>query len=68
LLKTIPTEEVETPTLPVDVFLQEAENLAKWAEIDKEELTKVGIAQENLNDLTVRAGALREAQSLWFTL
>lgn len=67
-LKTIPIEEVQTPVLPIDVFLQEAENLAKWAETDKVELAKLGIAQKDLNDLTVRAGALHEAQSLWFTL
>jgi hypothetical protein len=66
VLKAIPIEEILTPTLPVDVFLQEAENLFHWSDDDKAELTGVGVSEDDINDLPVRAGALREAQSLWF--
>ena len=66
VLKAIPTEEILTPTLPIDVFLQEAENLFHWCNADSEAFAKVGLSQNDLNDLPVRAGALREAQSLWF--
>ncbi|QGY46585.1 hypothetical protein GM418_23865 [Maribellus comscasis] len=66
VLKAIPNEQVQTPTLPVDVFLQEAENLYHWCLADKEKLVITGISEEQINDLPVRAGALREAQSLWF--
>ena len=65
-LKAIPIDEVQAPTLPVDVFLQEGENLFHWSIADLSELSKVGLTQVRLNDLPVRAGALREAQSLWF--
>ena len=66
VLKAIPIDGVQAPTLPVDVFLQEAENLFHWCSADNEAFAAVGLSQNNLNDLPVRAGALREAQSLWF--
>jgi hypothetical protein len=65
-IKAIPNDEVQTPALPVDVFLQEAENLHHWSSEDAAQLTVVGITQEMIDDLPVRAGALREAQSIWF--
>lgn len=61
----IPNEEVLEPTLPVDVFLQEAENLHHWSMDDAEALNVVGITMVMINDLPVRAGACREAQSIW---
>lgn len=66
VLQAIPNDDVLTPTIPVDVFLQEAENLYHWCLTDKAELTTVGVSEAQINDLPVRAGALREAQSLWF--
>jgi len=65
-IKAIPNENVLNPTLPVDVFLQEAENLHKWSNDDAVVLATVGITQEMIDDLPVRAGACREAQSNWF--
>ncbi len=35
VLEVLPQEEVKSPTIPVDVFMQEAENLFVWAEEDK---------------------------------
>ena len=61
----IPDEKVQTPTVPVDVFLQEAENLHHWSLDDFNALKVVGITLEMINDLPVRAGACREAQSVW---
>ncbi len=66
VIQSIPDEEAKTPSIPVDVFLQEAENLYKWSLDEAEALAAVGITQEMLDDLPVRAGACREAQSLWF--
>ncbi len=66
VLKAIPNEEVQTPSLPVDVFLQEAENLYQWSMVDQNELAVIGIAVKDLKDLQVRTGALREAQSVWY--
>ncbi|TRX56173.1 hypothetical protein FNH22_16155 [Fulvivirga sp. M361] len=66
LLEALPSEEVRVPDLPVDVYLQEAENLSVIASEDKEALTAVGLDWETYGeDLPVRAGALRHAQSQW---
>jgi hypothetical protein len=65
VIQSIPDEEVQTPTIPVDVFLQEAENLHHWSLDDFDALKVVGISKEMINDLPVRAGACREAQSVW---
>jgi O-succinylbenzoate synthase len=62
----IPDEETLEPAMPVDTYLQEGENLAKWSQMDAEKLATIGITPAMLNDLPVRAGALREAQSIWF--
>jgi len=65
-IQAIPDEQVQTLTVPVDVFLQEAENLHHWSSDDAAAIAVAGITQEMIDDLQVRAGALREAQSLWF--
>ncbi|MFB6317298.1 hypothetical protein [Saccharicrinis sp. FJH54] len=65
-IKAIPNDLVQIPSLPVDVFLQETENLYHWSLRDAEKLIGVGITQDMIDDLPVRAGALRQAQSLWF--
>jgi len=66
VIKAIPNDQIQVPSIPVDVFLQEAENLYHWSNDDAAALKGVGITQEMIDDLPVRAGALREAQSLWF--
>ena len=65
VIQSIPVEEVQTPAIPVDVFLQEAENLHHWSLDDFDALKVVGISMVKINDLPVRAGACREAQSIW---
>lgn len=65
VIKAIPNDEIQTPSMPVDAYLQEAENLKHWSTQDAAKLAVVGITQEMIDDLSVRAGALREAQSLW---
>lgn len=65
-ISAIPDKEVSEPGIPVDVFLQEAENLHKWSLMDAVALSAVGITPEMINNLSVGAGALREAQSVWF--
>ncbi|HZJ35832.1 MAG TPA: hypothetical protein VFD29_04330 [Gillisia sp.] len=64
-IMAIPVEEVQEPTLPVDVFLQEAENLHHWGMDDADALKVVGITMAMIKDLPVRAGACRESQSIW---
>lgn len=65
-IRAIPDDKTLEPAMPVDTYLQEGENLAKWSQMDAEPLSGIGITAEVLNDLPVRAGALREAQSMWF--
>ena len=65
-LEAIPAGEVKEPSIPVDAFVQEAENLKQWATADAEALAVAGITSEMIQELGTRAGALREAQSLWF--
>jgi len=64
-IKAIPDGEINEPSMPVDVFLQEAEDLYHWSLDDAEQLAVVGITAEMISDLPVRAGACREAQSIW---
>ena len=51
--------------MPVDVFVQEAENLYHWCPDDQAALTHAGLNWNLVAALPVRAGACREAQSLW---
>jgi len=62
----IPADDVKSPIIPVDVYLQEAENLYHWSQDDEAILTGAGLDWAMVGQLPVRAGALREAQSLWF--
>jgi hypothetical protein len=65
-INAIPNDQVQIPAMPVDIFLQEAEDTFHWSTTDAAKLATVGITQEMIDDIPVRAGALREAQSLWF--
>lgn len=64
-IQAIKPENVVTPNMPVDVFVQEAENLYHWCIDDQTALTGAGLDGNLINLLPVRAGACREAQSLW---
>jgi len=64
-IQSIPQEQVNEPTIPIDVYVQEAEDLYHWATDDLAKLNTIGITAEQLAELPVRAGACREAQSLW---
>jgi hypothetical protein len=67
-INAIPNDQIQVPAMPVDIFLQEAEDTYHWSITDAAQLATVGITQEMIDDIPVRAGALREAQSIWFTL
>ncbi len=66
VIKAIADEETKSPTMPVDVYLQEAENLYHWCQDDEAQLTGAGLAWNLVQEIPIRAGALREGQSLWF--
>lgn len=64
-LMSIPKEEIEIPATPVSVYLQEAEDLVTWATDDKDKLIAKGLDWSIIEEIPVRAGALRIAQSGW---
>jgi hypothetical protein len=64
-IMAIPDELVKEPGIPVDAALQEAENLHHWSMDDADELKVVGTTMKMIKDVPVRAGAGREAQSIW---
>ena len=65
VLRNMKPSDVLTPNIPIDVFVQEAENLYHWCLDDQDALTKVGLDWNLVTTLPVCAGACREAQSLW---
>lgn len=67
LLSLIPKDQVFAPTIPTDVLVQEANNLAYWAKQDRAALASVNFDTTLIDDLPVRAGACREAESIWLT-
>ncbi len=64
-IQAITPEKTIIPTMPVDVFVQEAEDLFQWCQDDQEALTRAGLDWMNVENLPIRAGACRESQSRW---
>jgi len=64
-IQAITPEKTVAPTMPVDAFVQEAENLYHWCIDDQATLVAAGLSPDFITSLLVRAGACREAQSLW---
>ncbi len=66
-ITAIADDQVKTPSsIPVDAYVQEAENLYDWCQDDQEALTAKGLNWELVDDIPLRAGALSRAESLWF--
>ncbi len=63
--KLLKEESIKTPYMPVGVYLQEAEDLRRWALKDKNQLVSAGLSETIFDDINVAAGAVREAQSIW---
>lgn len=53
------------PGMPVENYVQEAEDQVEWALVDLDELTAMGMSREMFDSILIRSGALREAQSKW---
>lgn len=64
-IQTITDDMVKQPNLPVSEAVQEAENLMAWCQQDKAILIKAGLDWAQVDDLPLRAGACRYAQSIW---
>ncbi|MCP5103265.1 MAG: hypothetical protein GY950_07800 [bacterium] len=66
VINAVPDDLVKTShNIPVDTYVQEAENLHKWCRKDQEALTAKGLDWNLVTDIPLRSGALREAESLW---
>ena len=66
MIRSIPDERVLLPgSMPVRIYIQEAEDMYKWCQPDREKLTNNGLDWSIVEDIPARAGALREAQSRW---
>ncbi|TLX73736.1 hypothetical protein E9993_14860 [Labilibacter sediminis] len=63
--KSISSENIKIPYMPVGIYAQEAEDLYYWSTKDKDQLLAVGLSETVYSELPVCAGALREAQSIW---
>jgi hypothetical protein len=58
---------VSQTNIPQEFYIQEAENLYKWCQADKDTLIKANLDWKIVEDLPIRAGALHEAVSNWVT-
>ena len=56
--------DVKQPNMPVSEAVQEAENLFAWCQDDKAALTRAGLDWALVEELPMRAGACRYAQSI----
>jgi hypothetical protein len=64
-IQTIPDADEKKPNMPVGEAVQEAENIFAWCKDDHALLTKAGLDWALVEDLPLRAGACRYAQSIW---
>ncbi|MCP5103143.1 MAG: hypothetical protein GY950_07185 [bacterium] len=65
-IQAIEDSQITPPlSIPVDVYLQETENLYDWCMEDIDTLTAKGLNADLVTDLPVRAGALRRSESRW---
>ncbi len=66
VITEIPDDQIKTPNqIPMEIYIQEAESLLAWCQEDKDELTAGGLDWTLVEDLPIRCGALREAESKW---
>jgi hypothetical protein len=67
-IQAITDDKILLPgSMPVNVYLQEAENLYNWCRADKEKLTANGLNWSLVEDMPARIDTLREAQARWVT-
>ena len=53
------------PDMPVAIFIQEAYNLVRWCEEDKEALLKSGLDWNYVTDLPLRLEVLSSLETSW---
>ncbi len=63
--KALGSDNLQKSYIPIDAFLQEAEDLNKWSLHDKDKLIAAGLSETIFSRLENCIGALREAESIW---
>ncbi len=65
-IRAINMEDTKAPSnIPVENYIQEAENVVVWAGMDRAELEAAGLDWLVVEDLPIRCGALRHTESTW---
>ncbi len=64
-MDSLKNEEIQKPSIPIGIYLQEAEDLALWMEEDLELLASAGLDPSAAENLITLTGACRQAQSMW---
>ena len=54
-----------SPVVPVENMIQESEDVFVWCQVDKDMLIRAGLDWHFVDELPIRAGALRYIQSRW---
>ncbi len=67
-IQNITLKDIILPTIPIDIYLQEIENLAVWAIDDLSVMNNVGINIEHIEDLKERIDTCRILQTEWLKL
>ncbi|HOP31593.1 MAG TPA: hypothetical protein P5120_19320 [Spirochaetota bacterium] len=66
VIKAIPDDKIQSPvSVPVKVYIQEAEYMYKWCQPDKEMLMANHLDWSLVEDIPARVRILRDMQSLW---
>ncbi len=65
LVRKLPIEQIKKINIPLDVYIQEVENLAVWAMDDIKPLKTLNYTRERIIHIQEIAGVCRHAQSLW---
>lgn len=66
IISSIPDERISQPlNMPVNIYIQEAENLYNWCQPDREKLAANGLDWSIVEDMPARIDTLREAQARW---
>ena len=66
IITAIAKKDTKSPSMPVKIYLQEAETLHEWSQNDEEELMSARLDWDLATDIPVRAGALRHADAVWY--
>lgn len=67
MLDEIPAEDVKSPNTPVDVSIQESNDVLHWCQKDMPAFLKIGISKEKIKSIPLRIEGLRHIESKWLT-